>query len=259
MKKIVLFAIVLSFLFTNVQAEIIDNNDAKFIKEGTWYSANNSFGFHGNNYYYSPQNSNGTAQWNFVIEKPGKYILSAQWAVNNNHSEDVVYTITNGENKYTTVPVSQKINGNQFNVLGIYDLTIGTVSVSINWNTGYAVADAMKLELVEEADTDTKKYTLTFECETSKDDIDGIKIFQVIGNEYILKAVVPLVDIMITDIMVFSIPEDMYIVGNKYTFVASFYKGDKESDYSNAVDFIVPEIQINPPVLKLKEAILYQE
>lgn len=258
MKKSVLFAIVLSFLFTNVQAGIIDNTDAGFTKNGKWYRANNSIGFYGDDYYYSPQNSDGTAQWEFIIEKSGKYVLSAQWAVNNNHSDDVVYTIINGENKYTTIPVSQKINGDQFNVLGVYDLIAGSVIVKIDWTTGYVVADAMQLEFV--ADVDVKEYIITFECDLTKEDVDGIKIYQIMDGVHILKATIPLADITIEDnAMVFSIPKDLYVIGSTYTFTATFYKGDTESGYSNTIDFTVPKITINPPVLKLKEAILYNQ
>lgn len=223
-KKIICFLVAI-FVAAPACAEIIDNRDAGFTKSGAWYAASNSPGFYDRDYYYS-KDVTSKAVWTFQVSNPGVYRLSAQWAVNANHSESVKYVIEIGGQKFESPIVSQRSGGGEFNHLGAYTLPAGTAEVTMTWAGGYVSADAVQLEADETQQVDeTVSMPIHFSC-THDGERDGLRIYRKLGeNVYSMVADIPNSAITIDmDGLYFSIPAMDYIIGETYLFAATAYK-----------------------------------
>lgn len=127
----------------------IDNLDAGFTTVGTWSVSARYPGYYGDNYQWVGAGTGAkTATWTFQVGSAGQYRISAWWSAYSNRPPDAPYTIYNNGVRLDTVAVDQRVDGEQFNELGTYQLNAGTVEVvlSDDISSGYVIADAVSLE-----------------------------------------------------------------------------------------------------------------
>ena len=126
---------------------IMDNSDAGFSTAGNWQSSTSIAGYYGSDYQIaSTGDGSSTATWQFNIATTGKYDVEAQWAAYVNRATDAPYTLYNNGIFVARVTKNQQINGGQFNLLGSYNLTEGTLEVVLDNNaSGYVVANAVQV------------------------------------------------------------------------------------------------------------------
>jgi len=127
----------------------IDNLDAGFSTVGTWSVSTKYPGYYGDNYQWAGVGTGTkTATWTFQVGSAGQYRISAWWSAYSNRPPDAPFTIYNNGTKLETVRVDQRVNGEQFNELGTYQLNAGSVEVvlSDDISSGYVIADAVSME-----------------------------------------------------------------------------------------------------------------
>jgi hypothetical protein len=102
------------------------------------------------------------ARWEFAVPKPGKYEVYAWWWASSERPADVPYTV-NHLGGSSVIRVNQRINGQQWNLLGTFAFDgLGSVLVSDAASSGaYIVADAIRLMHIGPMDTPTPTPTLT--------------------------------------------------------------------------------------------------
>jgi hypothetical protein len=132
---------------------ICDNTDTGFESVGAWSTSTSTSGYFGSNYLHDQNNAKGskTASWTYAIGADGNYEVAAQWSSSSNRATNVqyMYSINGGALQNCGVPVDQRINGGQFNVLCTAPaLTAGsTLTVTLTNNSaGYVIADAVRVE-----------------------------------------------------------------------------------------------------------------
>lgn len=141
-----------AFVVPGVATEIIvDNTDSGFSRVGTWATGSSPPGFYGTNFRWAPD-SDGyrNATWSFMIDTPGEYELFARWASGiGSEATAAKYLIYSDGVQVGESIKDQTANGGQFNSLGIYTLSSGSLKV-ILWQTssGRAIADAIRVEPV---------------------------------------------------------------------------------------------------------------
>ena len=128
-------------------SSIMDNSDAGFSTVGNWSSSSGVTGYYGSDYHYSGKGDGSSkAIWRFGIASSGNYNVKARWAANPGRATNAPYTIYNNGIFVAKVTKNQQINGGQFNPLGSYQLTAGTLEVVLNNKaSGYVVADALQV------------------------------------------------------------------------------------------------------------------
>ena len=126
---------------------IMDNSDAGFSTVGNWPSSKTLSGYYGSNYQYSSKGDGSSkATWRFEIANSGNYNVEARWTTNPGRATNAPYTLFNNGVFVAEVTKNQQINGGQFNPLGSYQLTAGTLDVVLDNNaSGYVVADAVQV------------------------------------------------------------------------------------------------------------------
>ncbi|WP_373498914.1 hypothetical protein [Desulfococcus sp.] len=126
---------------------IIDNKNTGFASGPTaWTWSQFTPGGYNTSYQYAPIGSGSKwAKWTFTVSTPGEYEVFAQWTSGDNRSPAAPYTVKNGANTWK-VAANQTRNGGQFNLLGTYPLSAGTLEVLLNDTpTGVVIADAVKI------------------------------------------------------------------------------------------------------------------
>jgi hypothetical protein len=128
-------------------AIIMDNAGAGFSMVGNWLSSTGVAGYYGGNYEFSDMGDGSSkATWQFDIATSGNYNVEARWTANSGRATDAPYTLYNNGTLVARVTKNQQINGGQFNPLGSYQLTAGTLEVVLdNKASGYVVADAVQV------------------------------------------------------------------------------------------------------------------
>jgi RHS repeat-associated protein len=93
--------------------------------------------------------------WPITVPQTGRYKVYGTWNSGSSRASNAKYTIKTGATEYTSLQ-NQRIDGGQWNLLGEYSFDIAdnqngqnNVSLSAEAN-GYLIADAIKLELIEE-------------------------------------------------------------------------------------------------------------
>ncbi|MDB9895034.1 RHS domain-containing protein, partial [Reinekea forsetii] len=93
--------------------------------------------------------------WPITVPQTGRYKVYGTWNSGSSRASNAKYTINAGPNQHTSIQ-NQRLNGGQWNLLGEYSFDIAdnqngqnNVSLSAEAN-GYLIADAIKLELVED-------------------------------------------------------------------------------------------------------------
>ena len=144
---------------------IVDDNDSGAAYTGTWTRNTDIPGQqYSGGYHYAAQGS-GSMYTTFTPDIPtaGSYNVYAWWPTCSGYrASNVPFTIYyNGGNR--TIPVDQRSNGGQWNLLGTFDFAVGASGyVKLTNNAdNYVVADAVKFELVGST-TPTPTPTPTF-------------------------------------------------------------------------------------------------
>lgn len=124
---------------------IVDNPDATYV--GDWPESTLRPGWYGDNYQSHVAGSgNNTATWSVSVPTAGIYNVYAWWTTYSNHATNAPYTI-HYEGGSATIRVSQRNNGEKWNLLGNYYFDEGTYAVVLSDDAdGDLIADAIKLE-----------------------------------------------------------------------------------------------------------------
>jgi len=123
---------------------IIDDGDAGFsVPSGTWSAL--AAGYGSDLRYHAPGTGTSAVRWSPLFGLTGRWAIDAWWQSYTTCASDATYTIhtTSGDED---AEVDQRVNGSQWNSLGIYDLATadGWVHLTDAAN-GYVLADALRL------------------------------------------------------------------------------------------------------------------
>ncbi len=121
---------------------IVDNLDAGTSSVGTWNQSNTT-GFWATNSVYSNTLGN-TFTWTAAIVPDATYAVYGWWTAASNRHTAVPYQIRDGATLLDTVTVNQRLNGSQWNLLGVYSFN-SLASVTVVQAGGITVADAVRL------------------------------------------------------------------------------------------------------------------
>ncbi len=149
---------------------IVDNTDAGFSISGDWdWAANHGYGPG----LHSAHSGDGSSEavWTFSVP-PGTYRIATTWLERANKATDAPYTITDGDTVLETVEVNQELAPNDFydlgsdwETLGVYEVTSGTLSVHLSNDADeYVLADAVMVDPLPmdlQIDNDTGEITIT--------------------------------------------------------------------------------------------------
>ena len=126
---------------------IVDNTEADFSSTGLWDFSTGVPGYYGSDYLWtSGGDGSRTATWQFNIGTAGTYNVQAQWTAHSNRATNAPYTLYNNGRFVAMVRANQQINGGQFNLLGTYTLSAGTLQVVLdNGASGVVIADAIRV------------------------------------------------------------------------------------------------------------------
>ncbi|MCG7983798.1 MAG: Ig-like domain-containing protein [Candidatus Thiodiazotropha lotti] len=93
-----------------------------------------------------------SAIWSFSVPQPGSYRVFANWTSHPNRASDAKFTISSDLGD-TTVPVNQRLNGGDWNLLGTYNFTDGIdYQVTLTDQAdGYVIADAIQVSPIDAA------------------------------------------------------------------------------------------------------------
>jgi hypothetical protein len=138
------------FIKTLPVAIPVDNADATGVTlVGAWSASSGTPGYYGTDYLLDGNTGQGTKSVRFTPTVPfaGRYEVFVRWTAASNRSSQVPVTVTYDGGSATTT-VNQRINGNLWVSLGVYDFaggTSGNVLVSNSGANGYVIADAILL------------------------------------------------------------------------------------------------------------------
>ncbi len=122
---------------------VIDNGDAGYSLVGTGWTTSTGGGSYANDYNrHAKGTGSNKAQWTFANLPVGSYEVYATWVANSENATNAQYKI-NGVNAPL---VNQRNAGSSFTSLGTYNVTSGSVTVTLSdLANGYVVADAIQL------------------------------------------------------------------------------------------------------------------
>lgn len=119
----------------------VDNLDAGTSSVGLW-NPSLTPGFYGANAVFSPT-AGATFTWTATLLPNTSYAVYAWWTAASNRYTAVSYQIRSGATLLGTVPVNQRLNGSQWNLLGVYSFN-ELASVTVVNAGGITIADAIR-------------------------------------------------------------------------------------------------------------------
>ena len=149
-RNVLLFLSTVIFFPLSAAADVIDNTDAGFSTTGTWSTSVSVSGYYGSDYLYAATGDGSTvATWNYTVGSAGTYEISARWVAANApwRATNATYGIYNNGTLLGSVSKDQTTAGGQFNLLGAYSLSAGTLEVKLTnaANNNYVTADAIEI------------------------------------------------------------------------------------------------------------------
>ncbi len=132
---------------------IIDNGQAGFTETGSGWTQYTGAG-NGNTVDYAAAGTGlNTATWQLVGLAVGTYDVQQTWTAVFNHATNATYSVYDGDTLLATVTVNQQqgpvgttVGGSVFQSLGQFEITSGTLRVTLSDNAnGYVIADAMRV------------------------------------------------------------------------------------------------------------------
>jgi len=121
---------------------IMDNLSSGVSSVGTWNVSSTS-GFYGTNSFYSSTLGN-TFTWPVTLVPGTTYEVYAWWTAASNRYTAVPYQIRDGATLLGTVPVNQRLNGGQWNLLGTFVFNNAGGSITVVQAGGFTIADAVR-------------------------------------------------------------------------------------------------------------------
>lgn len=127
---------------------VIDNGDSGTSFTGVWSLSGVSGGYNGAS-LYGTGGGVDTYRYTPTLAQAGQYRVYAWWTAHSNRSDRVAYQI-NHDQQVDTVEVDQRINGGQWNEMGVFVFASGSAGfVELSDGNGdYAIADAVRFEYV---------------------------------------------------------------------------------------------------------------
>jgi PKD repeat protein len=117
---------------------------------GNWVETQALDGFFRENYRYSaPGSGADQAKWMFEIPVAGNYNVYAWWPASAASASNAPYTINHAAGS-TTVPMNQRLNGGQWNIIGVFYFDVGEYTAVLTDDAnGNVVADGLRIEHVD--------------------------------------------------------------------------------------------------------------
>jgi beta-glucanase (GH16 family) len=134
----------------------VDNTDTAAIEQTSgWTASSFTAGYQGTNYLHDGNTGKGTKSVTYLppLTADDDYLVYARWTVDPNRATNVPIDIYKSDGTVSTVTVNQKINGGQWNLLGVYDLAVLNAEATIRTTgtDGYVIADALRFKPVPTA------------------------------------------------------------------------------------------------------------
>ena len=128
---------------------IID--DVFAVLNGDWFSSSQTSGYFGSDYkYHMSGDGQAKATWSYDFPQSGSYEVYARWTSGSNRASDAPYTV-NYAGGSRTVDVNQRVNGGEWNSLGVFYFRSGVSSVSLsNQANGIVIADAVMMTIIDD-------------------------------------------------------------------------------------------------------------
>jgi len=128
----------------------VGNRNSGYSSTGTWTTGSGNTQKYGTDYFYhgtSPGNTD-YARWTGTIATTGYHAVYAWWPADTNRSTQAKYKVYNsGGTSPATVIVNQRIDGGQWNMLGIYQFNAGNHSVDLSCDApsgDFVIADTVR-------------------------------------------------------------------------------------------------------------------
>jgi len=127
----------------------VDNTDPECTFDSAWTSSTNITGYYGSDYSHDgtsgADSTSRWAKWTPNIPSDGSYNIYMRWPASPNKVDSAPLTIVYNGGTDTTKRVNQQANGNQWNLIGTYNLTAGTGNsvMIVATDAGYTEADAV--------------------------------------------------------------------------------------------------------------------
>lgn len=127
---------------------IVDNASSSVKYDWSWSTSSSTPGYYAANYRHDGNTSKGSKSATFTpnLAAAGSYQVYIWYPARSDYAGNVPVDIAHAGG-ITSVTVSQKANGNRWNLLGTYDFNAGTsgyARIRTTGTTGYVVADAFK-------------------------------------------------------------------------------------------------------------------
>jgi hypothetical protein len=122
---------------------IVDNLGSGTSSVGTW-NPSSTAGFYGTNSVFSSTVGN-TFTFPATLVPGTTYDVYAWWTAASNRYTAVPYQIRDGATLLGTVPVNQRLNGGQWNLLGTFVFSNAGGSITVVQAGGITIADAVRL------------------------------------------------------------------------------------------------------------------
>ena len=149
-------------------SQIIDNGGVGYSLIGSWLTYSGSVpGKYGGDYnYISGGTGSNVATWSFTGLRRGMYQVSVSWAYNGSHTTSANYKAYSGNSLQVNQTKNQTIsaasdyveNGIPFeNLGGTFVVSGGSLTVTLDDSqaSGFAIADAVRIELVSEIESES--------------------------------------------------------------------------------------------------------
>jgi PKD repeat protein len=122
--------------------------DPSFETEGNWEERYQETGFFKENYMRTTPSGNGSdvARFMFRIPEAGWYKVFAWWPAFNNNTNEAPYTVNHASGN-SIITMNQRINGGQWNELGVFDFNAQEYSVDLSnmVSSGNVMADGVRV------------------------------------------------------------------------------------------------------------------
>ncbi len=125
---------------------IVDNSDSVVVVKGKWTTSNTTAGFLGADYFFrTPGDGSASVTWPFPPGQAGRYEVFARWSAGPNRATNANYQV-NSNAGGSSVAVNQKINGGNWQSLGLFDFQPGKgQGITLTDKAdGVVVADAIR-------------------------------------------------------------------------------------------------------------------
>jgi hypothetical protein len=131
----------------------VDNTDTAAIEQTSgWTASSSTAGYQGTNYLHDGNTGKGNKSVTYLppLTADDDYLVYARWTTDANRATNVPIDIYKSDGTVSTVTVNQKVNGGQWNLLGVYDLAVLNAAATIRTTgtDGYVIADALRFKPV---------------------------------------------------------------------------------------------------------------